>query len=889
MKKLTLLLCWTLVVFGTTTLLAQQMVQPVKWKTNVQSLDKGEFLVKFTAHIDKGFYIYSQTVGDGGPLPTEFDFSQAKDITVIGKTSEKSSHVKEGMDPMFEMNVKKFAEEVTFETKVKLNKTTAKCKVPVNYMSCNDEKCVKLDDELTFELMYEKKTEAPNKATPTITSTANNNVVSPSGNGNNAEQIRRGPAPLNPSNNTTETAKHLPGSSIVAPRPDATTTNTSNSLEQGKNIKAPTSPTADVAPIAESGGIQSPPTWEKTIENLGDNTYLVKFTATLPAGHYIYSNKIAAGGPLPTSFTFDQGSTPLGEMEEISKHRKAAFDSLFNMEVVKYSDMVTFQQKIKLESPSDKLSGTMSYMICDAVRCTPFEDTFDVPTATANTTIVAAKSIKTVADDAFGLWIFLLGFMSGLAAFIMPCIFPMVPLTVSMFTKRAQNRSNGVRDALIYALSIIVIYVTLGMLVSAIFGAAALNEFSTNPWVNIAFFVLFLFFAFSFFGYYEITLPSWMTTSADAAVDKTSGLTSIFLMAFTLSLTSFSCTGPLIGSLVVKAAEGAWWHPALGMAGFATALALPFGLFALFPSWLSNLPKSGGWLNSVKVVLGFLEIILAIKFLSNADLVKQWGLLKRETFLILWIALFFLTAIYILGFIRFPHDSPVKNRWSWQRLTFAAVFLLIGISLVPGLMGKPLPVGLMAGFPPPLTYSYGHQTNSHGNKTKSHCPHGLDCYHDYAEGLAAAKAAKKPIFIDFTGWACVNCRKMEENVWNQPGVLEKLQNDFVLISLYVDEKVDLPTEKQTEYTDFRGRTKQFKTVGDHWAYMQTSCYQTNSQPYYPLLDPNENVLVNPPMGNLVSVQNFATYLQKGIDNFKAGKSEGRPSCDYNTLFTAKQL
>lgn len=877
MKKLTLLLCWALVVFGTTTLFAQQMLQPVKWKTNVQSLDNGEFLVKFTALIDKGFYIYSQTVGDGGPLPTEFDFSQAKDITVIGKTAEKSSHVKEGMDPMFEMNVKKFAEEVTFETKVKLNKTSAKCKVPVNYMSCNNEKCVKLDDELSFELAYEKKTEIPKPLpTPILPSTDSRTT---NNNGTDDSRILRGPTPANPSSTTTEVAKRLPSNNISESN-SATTSSTTS--EQNKNIQVPTSPTADIAPIAANNGLQNPPTWEKTVENLGDNTYLVKFTATLPAGHYIYSNKVASGGPLPTTFTFDQGNTPLDEMEEISEHRKAVFDSLFNMEVVKYSDVVTFQQKIKLESPSDKLSGTMSYMICDAVRCTPFEDTFDLPTSTINTAS-ATEGIKTVADNTSGLWIFLLGFLGGLAAFFMPCIFPMVPLTVSMFTKRAQNRSNGVRDALIYALSIIVIYVALGMFVSIVFGASALNEFSTNPWVNITFFLLFLFFAFSFFGYYEITLPSWMTTSADAAVDKSSGLTSIFLMAFTLSLTSFSCTGPLIGSLLVKAAEGAWWHPALGMAGFATALALPFGLFALFPSWLSSLPKSGGWLNSVKVVLGFLEIILAIKFLSNADLVKQWGLLKRETFLILWIVLFFLTAIYILGFIRFPHDSPVKNRWSWQRLAFAALFFLVGTSLVPGLIGKPLPVGLMAGFPPPITYSYGY-------KSKSHCPHGLDCYHDYAEGLAVAKAAKKPIFIDFTGWACVNCRKMEENVWNQPGVLEKLQNDFVLISLYVDEKVDLPTEKQTEYIDYRGRTKQFKTVGDHWAYMQTSCYQTNSQPYYPLLDPNENVLVNPPMGNLVPTQDFATYLQKGIDNFKAGKSEGRPSCDYNTLFKAnKQL
>lgn len=865
--------------------IAAQVLQPVHWDVDSKSLDNGEFILTFSTKIDKGFYLYSQNVPPDGPLPTVFEFSKAKDITLMGPIKESSNHTKQGFDKVFEMEVKKFAEEATFEARIKLNKPEVSFTIPVEYMSCNDEKCVKLDEEFQFKLKYETK-----RISPAPKPEQSGGIISP---------------PNKPFGTTTQTVVSPAGTSTSTTTVSKIPTSASNVTvtdAKGKTASATTSAasaqttTATDAPLGSSTaqGIIAPPTWQYTAEDLGNNEYLIKYTAILQPGFNIYSSKLPSGGPIPTSITFANTNAIASQgdgLEEISNYKKEGFDPTFKMQVVKYTDTVTFQQRIKLAQPLEQLNGSINYMVCDDKQCVPQDEQFSIPLKQTALEPATAAPVQTTGgaegSDLCGWAIFFFGFSAGLLALFTPCVFPMIPLTVSMFTKRTKDRRKGIRDALIYAISIVVIYVGLGLLVTALFGPAILSELSTNPWMNIGFFVLFVVFAFSFFGFYDINLPSWITNKADEAVDNSSGLTSIFFMAFTLALTSFSCTGPLIGSLLVQAAQGGLWCPAIGMTGFAMALALPFGLFAMFPQWLASLPKSGGWLNSVKVVLGFVEIIFALKFLSNADLVKQWGLLKREPFLIMWILLMITTGIYLLGLIKFPHDSPIK-KISWQRLGFAGLFFVTAAFLIPGIFCKPLPIDLLAGFPPPITYSYGcgneaGMADNNGVKHKNHCPHGLNCFHDYETGMAEARKQNKPVFIDFTGWACVNCRKMEENVWDKPGVIEKLRNDYVLISLYVDEKVELPENEKTEYVDYRGRKKRFETVGDKWAHLQTTCYNVNAQPYYVLLDKDENILVNPPKGYTPDIPTFGDYLQKGVDNYKNGTPEGKPNCDKAAL------
>lgn len=882
MKKL---LVTTLLCLWTALSVHAQFLQPVKWQSETQSLGNGEYLLKFKATIDKGFYLYSQTVPDNGPLPTVFDFSKAKDIQVLGAIKETSSHTKQGFDKVFELEVKKFAEEATFEARIKALKPEVSFAVPVEYMSCNDEKCVKLDADFSFKLKSETR------SLPTPQLPANNPPSSGSVGGQPATTLG---VPTPPPSYSKPTTKGGAGVGATEPTTGGGGTNS-------PSFSPPTQGKHDLDGDDESNntnGMVVPPTWQYEAQDLGNGQYKLSYTAILQPGYSIYSATPPAGaGPLPTTI----GYTPADAVDlqgnaihEISNHRAEGFDPTFKTNVVKYTDTVTFEQTLRLLNPATKqLQGKIDYMVCDNAKCVPLSEDFTIPLSSGEQTALAPLTTTTTGaegSDLCGWAIFFFGFSAGLLALLTPCVFPMIPLTVSMFTKRTKDRRRGIRDALIYALSIVVIYVGLGLLVTALFGPAVLSELSTNPWMNLGFFVLFVVFAFSFFGFYEITLPSWLTTKADAAVDSHTGLLSIFFMAFTLSLTSFSCTGPLIGSLLVQAAQGGFWCPAIGMTGFALALALPFGLFAMFPQWLASLPKSGGWLNSVKVVLGFIEIIFALKFLSNADLVKQWGLLKREPFLIIWILLLSATAVYILGLIRFPHDSPVK-KISWQRMGFAALFGVTAVMLIPGIFCRPLPIDLLAGFPPPITYSYGcgntTLATTDGKQHTNHCPHGLNCYHDYTEGMEAARQQHKPVFIDFTGWACVNCRKMEENVWDKPGVIEKLKQDYIIISLYVDEKVDLPEEQKTEYVDYRGKTRRFETAGDKWAHLQTTCYQTNSQPYYVLLDEDENILVNPPKGFTPDVSTFASYLQKGLDNYAKHTPESRPSCAANPISSTR--
>jgi len=597
----------------------------------------------------------------------------------------------------------------------------------------------------------------------------------------------------------------------------------------------------------------------------------VVFTAEIEDHWHLYSQNLPGDeGPIPTGFFFDENPSVALDGKTTEGESITSYDPNFMMDLQFFEHKAEFRQKLKIlkENPG-VIKGYLEYMVCDDEKCLP-PDMIDFE--------IDINHLSVTKEDKGGFWgIFIAGFLGGLLALLTPCVFPMIPLTVSFFTKQSKTRAKGLTNALIYGLSIIGIYVLLGFGVTKIFGPEALNALSTNVWFNLAFFVLLVVFAISFFGAFEIRMPSSWINKADRASDR-GGLIGIFFMAFTLSLVSFSCTGPIIGTLLVEAAvNGGVVGPLMGMVGFSSALALPFALFAMFPGWLNSLPKSGGWLNSVKVFLGFLELALAMKFLSNADLVVQAHIITREVFLGIWIVVFLMMTFYLLGFIRFSHDTKMEFL-SIPRAFFAMLSLFMVIYLLPGLWGAPLK--LISGFPPPKFYSEspkgvgmeanitvasGEQGAAHGNDN-SHCPHGLNCFHDYDEALAYAKEVNKPLMLDFTGWACVNCRKMEEQVWSDPRVLDILQNEVVLVSLYVDEKTELPKEEQVEVT-IGDQTKVLRTVGNKWSYMQASKYGTNSQPYYIILDLEENQL-GPFAAYDPDIDKFINWLESGIGKFK---------------------
>ena len=467
--------------------------------------------------------------------------------------------------------------------------------------------------------------------------------------------------------------------------------------------------------------------------------------------------------------------------------------------------------------------------------------------------------------------IFILSFLSGFAALLTPCVFPMIPMTVSFFTKQSKDKSSGIKNAILYGLSIIIIYVLLGTIITAIFGASFLNSLSTNIYFNLLFFILLVVFAISFLGAFEITLPNAWVNKADSASSK-GGFLGIFFMALTLALVSFSCTGPIVGTLLVESATIGGIGPFIGMFGFSLALALPFGLFAAFPGWLNSLPKSGGWLNTVKVFLGFLELALAFKFLSNADLVIQGHFLERELFLAIWIGIFSVLALYLFGFIRLPKDSEIKYL-SVSRSLIAITVLVFVIYLIPGLWGAPLK--LISGFPPPMSYSESPSGLSNSSKIvedieNTHIgPQGLPVFHDLSAGLAYAKSINKPAFLDFTGHACINCRKMEEKVWGEDGVINILRDSLVIISLYVDDKRPLPEEEHAEVEIAPGKIIKVTTIGDKWSAYQAKKYKSLSQPYYIMLDKNGNDLPNKSADylNHGNKKDFLNWLRNGLKQY----------------------
>lgn len=629
-----------------------------------------------------------------------------------------------------------------------------------------------------------------------------------------------------------------------------------------------------------------PTKWTFTKEDNKNGEYTLVFKVKLDEGWHIYSQFTPDGGPLPMVFKFDKASCVklIGKVTESKPIEE--FDSMFLVNVKYFSKEVILKQKIQV-SGSCILKGKIDYQACKEsciFQDTTFTFSFNnekseiIPVDSDSADVQQAQIIQTppnqaqigtpVLEEGCGgstttensmdrglLAIFFAGFLGGFVALITPCVFPMIPMTVSFFTKRSGSRKKGIINAIIYASSIIIIYVSLGLLVTITFGSDALNELSSNAFFNLSFFIIFVIFAISFFGAFEITLPSWMINKADSASDK-GGLTGIFFMAFTLSLVSFSCTGPIIGTLLVEAARGqSYLGPLMGMFGFSLALAIPFALFALFPGWLSSLPKSGGWLNTVKVTLGFLELALALKFLSNVDLAYHWGFLKRELFISIWVIIAVLLGFYLLGKIRLSHDTEV-NYIGTGRLMSAIVVFTFALYLIPGLWGAPL--RMISGFPPPEFYKEW-QT---GKETD--CPHDLTCFHNYDEGMAYARSHKKPVMVDFTGWACVNCRKMEDNVWSDNRVLKKLREDYILISLYVDDKKELPLSEQFT-SPLTG--KLIKTTGNRWSDLQAGVYHTNSQPYYVLLDNAGKILANP-KGYTPNIQDYANFLEEGLCRFK---------------------
>lgn len=685
-----------------------------------------------------------------------------------------------------------------------------------------------------------------------------------------------------------------------------------------------------IIPLSISAQIYDPISWSTDVKKINEDEWQLEIRASMDDGWHLYSLKAPPNGPRPTTFKFSpsQEYELIGEMTE--DQGIEVYDKIFEMPIKYFDTRANFKQVIRRsEAKNFEIRAEVEFMICDDERCLPpttEELIFFIPVIKGEAKPPANVILKEAKRSTFtqepeemenrdttfhaqtnnsrasnseilikGLQekqetlsvseehnigekaitrnlgvIFFIAFFSGFAALLTPCVFPMIPLTISYFTKQSTNRAKGVKNAVIYALSIIIIYVVLGLLITLLFGADSLNAISTNVWFNLFFFLILILFAFSFLGAFDIVLPSSWATKVDS-LSGSGGFIGIFFMAMALAIVSFSCTGPIVGAILVEVALKGGLAPVVGMAGFSLALAFPFAIFAAFPGWLNSIPKSGSWMNTVKVTLGFLELALAFKFLSNADLVLQLHLFERELFIAVWIAVFGALAFYLLGKIPLSKDSSPEYI-SAGRLGFALVILAFTLYLIPGLWGAPLK--LISGFPPPLTYSesprgVGNSISTYGPGEMGYLPegaklgpHNIVSFLDYEEGLSYARKVNKPVLLDFTGHACVNCRKMEERVWSEPKVLEILKNDLILISLYVDDKRELPDEEK-----YISATtgKKVNTIGNKWSDFQIRHYQANAQPYYVILDHNEESLKE--IAYEPNADKFYNWLIRGVGQF----------------------
>ena len=632
--------------------------------------------------------------------------------------------------------------------------------------------------------------------------------------------------------------------------------------------------------------ILDPVTFKTEWKKVSDEKAEIVFTATIDPGWHVYSTDLGDGGPVSATFnvTQMQGAEPVGKLKPVGKE-VSGFDPLFEMQVCYFEKTAQFVQELKLTGGACRVEGYLEYGACNDENCLPptqvpfsFGDGVEAGAALAEDGTKLGGGTADVSQspagqpgywapvidelNAFGetvaprdlswLYVFGMGFLGGLLALFTPCVWPIIPMTVSFFLKRTKDKKKGIRDACTYGAAIIVIYVALGLVITALFGASALNALSTNAVFNIFFCLLLVVFAASFFGAFEITLPSKWSNAVDSKAEQTTGLISIFLMAFTLSLVSFSCTGPIIGFLLVEVSTtGSIVGPAIGMFGFALALALPFTLFALFPSWLKSMPRSGGWMNVIKVVLGFIELAFALKFLSVADLAYGWHILDRETFLALWIVLFGLLGFYLLGKLKFPHDDD-DTKVSVPRFFLALASLAFAVYMVPGLWGAPLKA--VSAFAPPLQTQ---DFNLYADEVHAK-------FTDYDTGMAYARQQGKPVMLDFTGYGCVNCRKMELSVWTDPKVSSLINDDYVLITLYVDDKTPLPAPIQVMEN---GTERTLRTVGDKWSYLQRVKFGANAQPFYVLID-NDGHPLNKSYSYDEDIAKYVDFLETGLYNYK---------------------
>lgn len=655
-----------------------------------------------------------------------------------------------------------------------------------------------------------------------------------------------------------------------------------------------------VIAIAASAQMQDPVHFSVSQKKVAPDEIEVTFSGKIDAGWHVYSTALPADGPISATITTEknEGAAPKGSLGHRGKEINQ-YDNMFGMNLRFFENSVTFYQRYKLTGKTYHVKGYLEYGSCNDEMCMPptqvefdfkGEGPADAPATEEKKELPAADTVAvadtTKADtaavapqataDTTGLWtpvidelrafdgaqsntdhswvyIFFMGFVGGLVALFTPCVWPIIPMTVSFFLKRAKDKKKGIRDAMTYGVSIIVIYLALGLAITAIFGASSLNALATNAVFNIFFFLLLVVFALSFFGWFELTLPSSWTNKVDNKASSTSGLLSIFLMAFTLTLVSFSCTGPIIGFLLVEVStSGSITGPAIGMLGFAVALALPFTLFAMFPTWLKQAPKSGSWMNIIKVTLGFIELAFALKFFSVADLAYGWGLLDREVFLSLWIVIFGLLGLYLIGKLKFRSDGDDNRAMPVPCIVLGMLSLAFTVYMIPGLWGAPCKA--VSAFAPPMNTQ---DFNLYNNEVHPR-------FKDYEQGMAAAKAEGKPVLIDFTGFGCVNCRKMEAAVWTDPQVADKLNNDFVLISLYVDDKQ--PLDYPIEIVE-NGKKRTLRTIGDKWSYLQRSKFGANAQPFYVIID-NEGKPLTGSYSYDEDIDRYLEFLNKGLGNYK---------------------
>lgn len=650
----------------------------------------------------------------------------------------------------------------------------------------------------------------------------------------------------------------------------------------------------------------SPVKWTFSSSKTNDSTAILYLKAVMQPGWHVYAQHIDGEGPVPTSFTFQKSKDYLLLGKVYEPKPLEEYDPNFEIKVRYFGNAVTFSQQIKIltEKPFN-VKGSLEFMSCDNKQCKPpvtidFEfkniegykaaakvkvDTTKTDTTVKTAVDTTSKTVANIGNDSTeneskSPWvIFLLSLLAGFAAVITPCVFPMIPMTVSFFLKRSEKKSKGVKEAFVYGFSIVVIYVALGLGISLLFGADAMNSLASNAWFNIFLFLLMIIFAASFFGAFELTLPSKWVNAMDQKADKSGGYIGVFFMGLTFVLVSFSCTSPIIGTLLVETATSkSTLAPFLGMLGFSVALAIPFTLFAIFPSMLKSLPKSGGWLNAVKVFLAFILMALSFKFLATASMVSHWGIMNREIFLVLWIVIFALLGFYLLGKLKFSHDSDVPYI-SVPRLFLATLVLAFALYMVPGLWGAKLK--LISAFAPPLTtqefvLSEGGGTNASSSDTVNtkkyadifECPMGLNCYFDYDEALGVAKKLNKPLFLDFCGWSCTNCKKMEADVLSDKAIIKILNDNFVMASLYYDDKTSLP-EAEQHMEKIGDSERKINTIGNKNTFIQEKLFNTTGGPFYAIVDTTGKPVGKPRPGYDPDVQAFLQFLQNGLKQFQA--------------------